>query len=73
MRVKLHRHSPCPNVCSMTRCRAMRKRRYTRPCRFRGCYGNAKAHGRCTGHLDQRARGKELTPLKPRRDPLRLP
>jgi HNH endonuclease len=68
MRVKLHRHSPCPNVCSMTRYRAMRKRHYTRPCRFRGCYGNAKAHGLCTGHLDQRARGKELTPLKPRRD-----
>jgi hypothetical protein len=46
----------------------MRKRRYTKPCLFKGCYANAKAHGLCTGHLDQRDRGKELTPLKPRRD-----
>jgi hypothetical protein len=46
----------------------MQKRHYTKPCQFKGCYANAKAHGLCTGHLDQRARGKELTPLKPRRD-----
>jgi hypothetical protein len=46
----------------------MRKRVYTKPCRFKGCYANAKAHGLCTGHLDQLARGKALTPLKPRRD-----
>ena len=46
----------------------MQKRRYTKPCTFKGCYANAKAHGLCTGHLDQRTRGKELTPLKPRRD-----
>ena len=46
----------------------MPTRRYTKPCTFKGCYANAKAHGLCTGHLDQRARGKELTPLKPRRD-----
>jgi hypothetical protein len=51
----------------------MRKRRYTKPCQFRGCYANAKAHGLCTGHLDQRARGKELTPLKPRRDTCDFP
>lgn len=33
-------------------------RRYTKPCRFKdrdgnGCHGKAKAHGLCTGHLDQ--------------------
>jgi hypothetical protein len=27
---------------------------------IKGCYANAKAHGLCTGHLDQRSRGKEL-------------
>jgi hypothetical protein len=40
----------------------MQTRHYTKPCQFKGCYANAKAHGLCTGHLDQRARGKELTP-----------
>jgi hypothetical protein len=43
-------------------------RRYTKPCRFKdrdgnSCHGKAKAHGLCTGHLDQLDRGKELTPL----------
>jgi hypothetical protein len=46
----------------------MRKRVYTKPCTFRGCYRNAKAHGLCTGHLDQRTRGLTLRPIKPRRD-----
>jgi hypothetical protein len=43
-------------------------RHYTKPCTFKGpdgeaCHGRAKAHGLCTGHLDQLDRGKELTPL----------
>lgn len=47
---------------------AMRKRHYTDPCTFKApdgerCHGKAKAHGLCTGHLDQLDRGKPLTPL----------
>ena len=41
---------------------------YTMPCGFEGCHGKAKAHGLCTGHLDQRARGLPLSPIKQRRE-----
>jgi hypothetical protein len=42
-------------------------RRYNKPCDFPECHGKAKAHGLCTGHLDQKARGLPLTPIKRRR------
>jgi HNH endonuclease len=42
-------------------------RTYLKPCDFEGCHGKAKAHGLCTGHLDQRARGLPLSPIKQRR------
>ena len=42
-------------------------RRYEKPCDFPDCHGKAKAHGLCTGHLDQRARGVPLRPIKRRR------
>lgn len=42
---------------------------YSKPCKFTAsdgdeCHGKAKAHGLCTGHLDQLDRGKPLTPLR---------
>jgi hypothetical protein len=40
---------------------------------MQGLLCQRQAHGHCTGHLDQKARGKELTPLKPRRDVCHFP
>jgi HNH endonuclease len=35
-----------------------------RRCSFEGCANKHRAHGLCSSHLDQLARGKELTPLR---------
>jgi hypothetical protein len=48
-------------------------RTYTKPCEFEGCHGKAKAHGLCTGHLDQRARGLPLSPIEQRREMCEFP
>src|SRR4029453_14792614 len=36
---------------------------FPRTCGFEGCTNEHRARGLCTSHLDQLARGKELTPL----------
>jgi hypothetical protein len=36
---------------------------FQRTCSFDGCANKHRAHGLCSSHLDQLARGKELTPL----------
>src|SRR5918996_2886747 len=46
----------------------MRNRVYKNPCTFEGpdgarCSNKARARGLCTSHLDQLARGRELSPL----------
>jgi hypothetical protein len=48
-------------------------RTYTKPCEFEGCHGKAKAHGLCTGHLDQRTRGLPLSPIEQRREMCEFP
>lgn len=35
----------------------------TRLCTFEGCGRKSRAHGLCTGHLYQRSKGRELTPI----------
>jgi hypothetical protein len=48
-------------------------RAYNKPREFEGRHGKAKAHGLCTGHLDQWARGSPLSPIKQRREMCEFP
>lgn len=44
-----------------------------KPCGFPDCHGKAKAHGLCSGHLDQLARGQPLKPIKRHRTGCEFP